>query len=85
MPRGPVDTGPVFMLTDAMAARYDKDPSVLADLMRELDDRDLDNMEGNIEVRHPKGYVLGRWNGAMSTLDPDQSMPDLAGATKENP
>ena len=80
MPAGPVDTGPVFMLTDAMAARYDKNPSVLADLLKECKDRKLTDMEGNIEIRHPKGYSLGLWNGMLSTLDPALSPPDIKGA-----
>lgn len=85
MPKGGVDTGPVYMLTNEMAARYDKDPSVLADLMKELKGRKIDDMAGNVEIRHPKGYCIGRWNGLMSTLDPQQSMPDLTGVTKQNP
>jgi hypothetical protein len=85
MPKGPVDTGPVFMLTDEMAARYDKDPSVLAGLMSELKGRKIDDMNGNIEVRHPKGYCIGMWNGAMSTLDPQSAMPDISGVTKQKP
>lgn len=79
MPKGGVDTGSVFMLTSAMAERYDRDPSVLADLMKELRDRDIDNAEGNVEIRHPKGFVIGMWNGAMSTLDPEVSPPDIKG------
>lgn len=77
MPKGAVDTGPVFMLTDEMASRLEKDPSVLVAMLKELKDRKLDDMEGNVEIRHPKGYCLGRWNGALSTLDPAQSMPDI--------
>lgn len=85
MPAGPVDTGNVFVLTEGMASRYDKDPSVLAALMKELKGRKVDDMEGNIEIRHPKGYCIGMWNGAMSMLDPDFSPPDIAGVTKQNP
>lgn len=81
MPNGGVSTGPVFMLTDAMAERLEKDPSVLAAMLKELKERKLDNMEGNVEIRHPKGYCLGMWNGALSTLDPEASMPDIKGAS----
>jgi hypothetical protein len=85
MPKGGVKTGPVFMLTEPMAQRYDKDPSVLADLMKELAERKIDDHEGNVEIRHPKGYCVGIWQGALSTLDPSFSPPDLAGVTKPNP
>jgi hypothetical protein len=81
MPKGAVDTGPVYMLTDEMASRYENDPSVLAALLAELKSRKVDNMEGNVEIRHPKGYSLGMWNGAMSTLDPNYSPPDIKGAS----
>lgn len=70
MPKGGVDTGPVYRLTDAMGARYDADPSVLDALLKEVKERDLDKMEGDITIKHPKGFTIGIWNGALSTLDP---------------
>lgn len=85
MPKGAVETGPVFMLTQEMADRYDKDPSVLANLMAELKGRKLDDMNGNIEIRHPKGYCVGMWDGALSTLDPNWSPPQVAGVTNDQP
>lgn len=85
MPKGGVDTGPVFVLTDAMAARYDADPSVLDALMKQCRELGLNDMEGNVEIRHPKGYTLGLWQGMLSTMDPSWAAPDVAGVTKQKP
>ena len=76
MPKGGVETGKVFRMSEAMGQRYDDDPSVLEAMLQDCKDRGLDDMEGNIEIRHPKGYMIGLWNGAMSCLDPGWQ-PDI--------